>query len=64
MWCEGEVASVADGTSNKRTERARTLRPAGAIRFLWPADPDRDEPQSFKWTILHPGKWNKDVQNA
>eukprot|EP00965_Chrysotila_dentata_P125423 4146849-Pleurochrysis_carterae.AAC.1 len=64
MWCEGEVESVANGLSDKKSERARTLLPAGAIRFKWPADPERDEPESYTWTILHPAKWNKDVQNA
>ena len=65
MWCEGEVVSVADGTSDKRSERARTLLPAGALQLKWPADEERDElPESFTWTILHPQKWNRDVQNA
>eukprot|EP00965_Chrysotila_dentata_P063027 2087896-Pleurochrysis_carterae.AAC.1 len=27
VWCEGEVESVADGTSDKKFERARTLLP-------------------------------------
>eukprot|EP00965_Chrysotila_dentata_P069795 2305741-Pleurochrysis_carterae.AAC.1 len=31
MWCEGEVVSVADGKSDKRSERAHTLLPAGAL---------------------------------
>eukprot|EP00965_Chrysotila_dentata_P167196 5520672-Pleurochrysis_carterae.AAC.1 len=35
MWCEGEVASVADGTSGKKSERARALLPAGAVHFKW-----------------------------
>eukprot|EP00965_Chrysotila_dentata_P083559 2756690-Pleurochrysis_carterae.AAC.4 len=64
MWCEGKVESVADGISDKKTERARTLLPARAIHFFWPADPERDEPERYKWTILNPVKWNKDVQNA
>eukprot|EP00965_Chrysotila_dentata_P127707 4222742-Pleurochrysis_carterae.AAC.1 len=56
MWCNGEVASVADGTSNKKSEKARTLLPAGAVHFKWPADVERDEPESFTWIILHPAK--------
>eukprot|EP00965_Chrysotila_dentata_P253548 6211298-Pleurochrysis_carterae.AAC.1 len=64
MWCEGEVVSVADGTTDKKTERARTLLPAGALKFKWPADEEREEPESFTWSILHPQKWNRDVQNA
>eukprot|EP00965_Chrysotila_dentata_P152655 5045258-Pleurochrysis_carterae.AAC.2 len=64
MWCEGEVVSVADGKSDKRSKRARTLLPAGAIQFKWPADKERNEPELYTWTILHPQMWNKDVQNA
>eukprot|EP00965_Chrysotila_dentata_P025294 840418-Pleurochrysis_carterae.AAC.1 len=56
MWCEGEVVSVADGTSDKKSQRARTLLSAGAIRFKWPADEAREEEESFTWTILHPQK--------
>eukprot|EP00965_Chrysotila_dentata_P149444 4935494-Pleurochrysis_carterae.AAC.6 len=52
---EGEVVSAADaGTGDKKTvERSRTLLPASAIRFQWPADLERDEPKSFtSGTIL------------
>eukprot|EP00965_Chrysotila_dentata_P146972 4852092-Pleurochrysis_carterae.AAC.1 len=56
MWCEGEVVSVANGESDKRSERARTLLPAGALRLKWPEDVEREEPESFTWTILHPQK--------
>eukprot|EP00965_Chrysotila_dentata_P008310 271403-Pleurochrysis_carterae.AAC.1 len=45
MWCEGDVANVADGTSDKKSERARTLLAAGAIQFKWPEDAERDEPE-------------------
>eukprot|EP00965_Chrysotila_dentata_P254288 6211822-Pleurochrysis_carterae.AAC.6 len=38
MWCEGEVVSVKTDTRDKNTDKARTLLPAGAIRFKWPAD--------------------------
>eukprot|EP00965_Chrysotila_dentata_P108891 3597346-Pleurochrysis_carterae.AAC.1 len=64
MWCEGEVESVADGTSDKRSHRARTLLPAGALKMKWPEDAEREEPENFAWIILHPGKWNRDVQYA
>eukprot|EP00965_Chrysotila_dentata_P252134 6210507-Pleurochrysis_carterae.AAC.1 len=50
------VESAADGTSDKRTEKARTLLPAGTVQLKWPADEERDEPESFTsctWTILH-----------
>eukprot|EP00965_Chrysotila_dentata_P232004 6198706-Pleurochrysis_carterae.AAC.2 len=52
LRCEGEVVSVADGTSDKRSERARTLLPAGALKLKWPEDVERDENKSFTWTIL------------
>eukprot|EP00965_Chrysotila_dentata_P049846 1652630-Pleurochrysis_carterae.AAC.1 len=34
MWCEAEVESVADGTTDKRSERARKLLPAGGGRRM------------------------------
>eukprot|EP00965_Chrysotila_dentata_P183771 6068179-Pleurochrysis_carterae.AAC.1 len=43
MWCEGEAVSVADGTSDKKSESPRTLLPAGAL----PEDAERDEAESF-----------------
>eukprot|EP00965_Chrysotila_dentata_P056179 1862455-Pleurochrysis_carterae.AAC.2 len=63
MWCKGKVVSVADGTNDKRSERARTLLPAGALKLKYPEDAEREESESFTWTILHPQKWNRDVQN-
>eukprot|EP00965_Chrysotila_dentata_P197674 6178329-Pleurochrysis_carterae.AAC.1 len=64
MWCEAKKESVVDGTTDKRSERARTLLPAGALKLKWPEDAEREEPESYSWTILHPNKWNRDVQNA
>eukprot|EP00965_Chrysotila_dentata_P135869 4491415-Pleurochrysis_carterae.AAC.1 len=64
MWCEGEVVSVADGMSDKCMPRSRTLLPAGALQIKWPEDAERDEPESFAWTVLHPAEWNRDVQHA
>eukprot|EP00965_Chrysotila_dentata_P066503 2201731-Pleurochrysis_carterae.AAC.1 len=64
MWCEGEIVRVADGISDKRSERARNLLPAGALQIKWPEDTEREEPESFAWMSLHPNKWNRDVQYA
>eukprot|EP00965_Chrysotila_dentata_P123718 4089784-Pleurochrysis_carterae.AAC.1 len=61
MWCQGEVVSVANGTSNKRSERNRALLPAGALQLKWPADNERDEPERLTWTIMNPQKWNRDL---
>eukprot|EP00965_Chrysotila_dentata_P159841 5280153-Pleurochrysis_carterae.AAC.1 len=60
IWCEAVVEKVADGTSDTRSERAYKLFAFESAA----ADPHRDEPESFTWTILHPQKWDKDVQNA
>ena len=64
MWCWGEVVQVADGLSDKASERCRKLLPAGAVLMKWPADPDRKEKESLSWVVLLPSKWNKDGQNA
>eukprot|EP00965_Chrysotila_dentata_P150169 4960139-Pleurochrysis_carterae.AAC.1 len=64
IWCEAMVEKVADGTSDTRSERAYKLLLAGPLQQKWPADPHRDEPKSFTWTILHSQKWNKDIRNV
>eukprot|EP00965_Chrysotila_dentata_P083932 2769777-Pleurochrysis_carterae.AAC.1 len=61
IWHEAVVEKVADGKSDTRSERTYKLLPAGALQLKCPADPDRDEPASFTWTILHPQKWSMDV---
>eukprot|EP00965_Chrysotila_dentata_P049021 1626289-Pleurochrysis_carterae.AAC.8 len=52
VWCDGEVVSVVDSESDQRTARLRTLLPAGALKITWPKDAERDEPESFAWTIV------------
>ena len=31
------------------------------MRIKWPADPDRNEPESFTWSIFQEAMWNKDA---
>ena len=62
IWCSGEVVQVADGVSDKASERHKKLLPAGAVRMKYPEDPEYAEGESFAWQVLHPAKWNRDVQ--
>ena len=55
---------IADGETDKASERCKNLLPAGAVRIKWPEDQDYGEKESFGWIVLHPNKWNRDVQNA
>ena len=55
IWCEGEVALVANGTTTTEKPESTTckkLAAAGAVRIRWPADPAREEPETFSWYIL------------
>ena len=55
IWCEGEVVLVANGTTtteNPENAKCKKLAQAGAVRVKWPADPARQEPESFMWVIL------------
>eukprot|EP00965_Chrysotila_dentata_P247919 6208040-Pleurochrysis_carterae.AAC.1 len=67
-WGKGQVVRVIDDASDKLSAKARILLPAGSIyckwHNKWPVDPERDVPYSSTWTVLHPAKWNKDVENA
>ena len=61
IWCEGEVVQVANGTTDKETPRCKNLLEAGALRIKWPADPAREEPESFQWHILQEANFNEDT---
>ena len=55
IWCECDVVLVANGTTtteNPENAKCKTLAKAGAVRVKWPADVDRNEPESFMWLIL------------
>ena len=40
---EAEIVKVADGATDKETERCTKLLPAGAVLLKWEADPDYEE---------------------
>ena len=61
IWCTGVVDHVADGKSDKKSDRCKNILPAGMIRMRWPEDKERHEKESFTWNVLHPAKWNKDT---
>ena len=64
IWCEGEVVLVANGTTtteNPENAKCKKLAKAGAVRIKWPADADRNEPESFTWSIFQETNWNKDA---
>ena len=66
VWASGTVKRVADGLTNKRSVRCKSILPAGAP--LWPGgmriQPDYDEAAGEQWMVLHPDKYNKHVQYA
>ena len=62
IWAPGEVVQVADGTSDKATERCKKMLPAGAVLVKWPEDKDRMEKENLSWHVLIPNKWNKTTQ--
>ena len=58
IWCSGTVKRIADGLSDKRSQRARKILPGGAVLWAWDADPAFDEQAGECWLILLPDKWN------
>ena len=64
IWAFGVVKRIADGVNDKRSERCKTILPAGALLWAWEADADYDEKAGEQWMILHPDKWNRHVQYA
>ena len=58
IWSSGRVVRVADGLTDKRSERAKNLLPAGMLLWAWDADPDFGEVAGQKWLALLPKKWN------
>ena len=60
IWCEGEAVEVADGKSTKKTPRCAEVLPWGAVRIRWPADAERDEEETFVWSVLKPADWRKE----
>merc|ERR1712086_859056 len=58
IWSTGRVVRVADGLSDMRSKRARSVLPAGAVLWAWDADPEFDEEAGEQWLFLLPKKWN------
>ena len=58
IWSTGRVVRVADGLSDKRSKRARSVLPAGAVLWAWDADPEFDEAAGEQWLFLLPKKWS------
>ena len=58
IWSPGRVVRVADGLTDKRSPKARTVLPAGMILWAWDADPEFGEPAGEQWLALLPKKWN------
>ena len=58
IWVTGRVARVADGLTDKRSQRAKNLLPGGAVLWAWDADPEFGEVAGEKWLVLLPNKWN------
>jgi hypothetical protein len=58
IWCTGRVVRVADGLTDKRSKRARSILPGGALLWAWDADPEHGEAAGEQWLVLLPQKWN------
>ena len=52
---------MADGHTTKKSARCTNILPGGAVRIKWPEDVEFDEDESFVWSILKPGNFNKNV---
>lgn len=64
IWSSGRVVRVADGLTDKRSARARTVLPAGAVLWAWDADPEFEEEAGEQWLFLLPKKWNPKTHKA
>ena len=64
IWASGRVKRVADGLTDKRSERAKKILPAGALLWAWDADSEFNEAAVEQWLVLLPEKWNRHVQYA
>ena len=58
IWATGRVKRVADGLTDKRSRRARSILPAGMVLWAWDADPEFEEAAGEQWLGLLPSKWN------
>ena len=61
IWCSGEMVEIADGKTTKKSSRCKSPLPWGAVRICWPEDKERDEPETFVWSVLKPVDFNRDL---
>ena len=60
IWCDCTVVEAGENPIHK-SKRSKGAEPAVPIRVRWPADPEREEPETLVWLALHPEDWAKDV---
>ena len=53
---------MADGTSDKASEKCKKMLPAGMVLIKWPEDVERGEKETQGWQLLLPKKFNKHQQ--
>jgi hypothetical protein len=58
IWSTGRVVRVADGLTDRRSPKARSVLPAGMVLWAWEADDDFGEAAGEQWLALLPQKWN------
>ena len=68
-WQDSEDLGVWHGEarcrrSHRSPQQKGAVCAAGALLWVWEADPERDEPAGEKWLFLYPKRWNKHVQYA
>ena len=58
IWSSGRIKRVANGLTDMRSARARTVLPSGFVLWEWDADAEFGEAAGEKWLHLRPDKWN------
>ena len=58
IWSPVTVTRIADGLTDKRSAKARSILPGGAVLVAWDADPAFEEAAGEQWLVLLPNKWN------
>jgi hypothetical protein len=47
-------------TTSPDSAKCKTLAKAGAVRIKWPADAEREESETYTWSILQDANWCQD----
>jgi len=50
--------------SRRHRDARNRYKPAPNVRVRWPADADRDEKESFTWTVLDLVDWTREVHQG